>query len=202
MGAFLRGASAFGMMAAFATLTIQLMALRATIYKTELNVADTDRHYYASHALTIARHPSETDLRMMVRLLAFALHADESLAFTKGLSDVDEPDIWKKDLTGAIDLWIEVGQPEERRILKACGRAEQVVIYCYGGHASEIWWAGVRGKLERLRNLKVYGLPQHAVNTLAGLAARTMSLDVNISDRSAFVSNDQGSVTIEPEVWR
>ena len=97
------------------------MALRATIHKADLNVADTDRHYYASHALTLARHPSETDERMMVRLIAFALNAHVDLTFTKGLSDVDEPDVWLKDLTGAIKVWIEVGQPEERRILKACG---------------------------------------------------------------------------------
>lgn len=100
------------------------MALRATIYKADLNVADTDRHYYGSHSLTVARHPSETDERMMVRLVAYALQAQEELAFTKGLSDTDEPDLWVKDLTGAITLWIEVGQPEERRILRACGRAE------------------------------------------------------------------------------
>ena len=134
------------------------MALRATIHKADLNVADTDRHYYASHALTLARHPSETDERMMVRLIAFALNAHVDLTFTKGLSDVDEPDVWLKDLTGAIKVWIEVGQPEERRILKACGRADQVIIYCYGGHASKVWWEGVRNKLERARNLTTHWL--------------------------------------------
>ena len=104
------------------------MALRATIFKADLNVADMDRNYYGSHALTLARHPSETDERMMVRLLAFALNASEDLTFTKGLSDVDEPDLWKKDLTGAIEHWIEVGQPDDRRILRACGRAELVTV--------------------------------------------------------------------------
>lgn len=178
------------------------MALKATIYKTELNVADSDRHYYASHALTLARHPSETDERMMVRLIAFALNAHEDLSFTKGLSDVDEPDVWLKDLTGAIDVWIDVGQPEERRILRACGRAKQVIIYCYAGNASKIWWEGVRNKVERTRNLKVICLPAEQTRELAKQAERTMQLHVNIQDGEIFASNDKGQVTIEQEVWR
>ena len=178
------------------------MALRATIYKTDLHVADTDRHYYGSHALTIARHPSETDERMMVRLLAYALHAQEGLAFTKGLSDTDEPDLWLKDLTGAIDLWVEVGQPDERRILKACGRAAQVVVYCYGGHASAIWWEGVRGRLARARNLRVVNLPAGQARQLGELAERTMDLHVNVQDGTAFMSAGLGQVTLEPEAWR
>jgi len=178
------------------------MALRATIYKADLNVADTDRHYYASHALTIARHPSETDERMMVRLLAFGLHGQEGLAFTKGLSETDEPDVWLKDLTGAIKLWIEVGQPDERRILKACGRADEVVVYCYGGHASTVWWDGIRNKLARARNLRVVYLPAAQTRELAELAERTMDVNINIQDGTAFVSADKGQVTVEPEVWR
>ena len=177
------------------------MALRATIYKADLNVADTDRHYYGTHGLTVARHPSETDERMMVRLVAFALHASE-LAFTKGLSDTDEPDLWEKDLTGAVKLWIEVGQPEERRILRACGRAEQVIVYCYGGSASKIWWDGVRNKLERARNLKIVNLPSEQSRALAQLAERTMQVNVNISDGIVYFSADKGEATIEPETWR
>ncbi|MVW80623.1 YaeQ family protein [Bordetella sp. 02P26C-1] len=178
------------------------MALRATIYKADLNIADTDRHYYDSHALTIARHPSETDERMMVRLLAFGLHAQDGLAFTKGLSETDEPDVWLKDLTGAIDLWIEVGQPDERRILKACGRAQQVVVYCYGGHASSVWWEGVRNKLERARNLRVVHLPSAQTREMAALAERTMVVNINVQDGEAFVSSVKGEVTVVPEVWR
>src|SRR5690606_9036867 len=178
------------------------MALRATIYKADLHIADSDRHYYGSHALTVARHPSETDERMMVRLVAFGLHAQEGLAFTKGLSDTDEPDLWLKDLTGAIDLWLEVGQPDERRILKACGRAEQVVVYCYGGHASAVWWAAVRHELARARNLRVVCLPAGQTRELGELAERTMDLHVNIQDGTVFVSADKGQVTVEPEVWR
>lgn len=178
------------------------MALRATIFKAELNIADSDRHYYATHSLTLARHPSETDERMMVRLLAFALNGHEDLTFTKGLSEVDEPDVWLKDLTGAIQMWIDVGQPEERRILKACGRADQVVIYCYNGHASKIWWDGVRNKLERVKNLKVIYLPSEDTKALAAYAERNMTLHVNIQDGEVFVSNDNGQLTVQQEVWR
>jgi uncharacterized protein YaeQ len=130
------------------------MAIKSTIFKADLDISDMDRNYYESHSLTLARHSSETDERMMVRLLAFAIHAHEHLAFTEGLSNAEEPALWQKDLTGAIELWIEVGQPDEKKLLKACGRAEQVVVYCYAGSAP-IWWNAVSPKLERVNNLKV-----------------------------------------------
>ena len=99
------------------------MALSATICKADLNIVDMDRHYYQQHSLTVAQHPSENDERLMIRLLAFALHADEFLSFTKGLSTDDEPDLWQKSLSGEIELWIELGLPSEKRLKKACGRA-------------------------------------------------------------------------------
>lgn len=173
------------------------MALKATIFKADLQIADMDRHYYADHALTIARHPSETDERMMVRLLAFALHAHDMLAFGKGLSTDDEPDVWRKDLTGAVDLWIEVGQPDDRRILKACGRASQVVVYSYGSTGS-VWWRQIVGKLERTRNLRVFGLPSSSSAALAGLAQRTMQLQCTIQEGMVWVSDGRQTVQIEP----
>jgi uncharacterized protein YaeQ len=178
------------------------MALRSTIYKADLDVADNDRGYYASHALTLARHPSETDERMMVRLLAYALHADEQLAFTRGLSETDEPALWRKDLTDAIDLWVEVGHPDDRRILKAAGKARDVVVYCYGGHASEVWWAGVRGKVERAKSLRVVSLPASATRELAALAARNMALQAMVTDGEVLVTSGDASVTVVPQVWR
>ena len=178
------------------------MALSATIYKTDLHVSDTDRHYYGSHALTIARHPSETLERMMARVLAFAMHADERLSFTKGISDADAPDIWLKDLTGAVDLWIEVGQPTETRILKACGRAAQVVVYCQTGHASQVWWNAVSPKLKRARNLKVVALPTEPIRVLAAAATRNMTLYVNIQEQELFVSTRDDQVALTPVVWR
>ena len=169
------------------------MALRATIHKADLHVADSDRHYYGSHSLTIAKHPSETEERMMVRLIAFALQAQEELTFTKGLSDTDEPDLWIKDLTDAIQLWIEIGQPDERRILKACGRSDQVIVYCYGGHTS---------KMTRARNLQVISIPAEQAHTLNQLVERSMVIHINIQDGEAYVSSDKGQITISPEIWR
>ena len=143
------------------------MALTATIYKAALHIADMDRHYYQDHALTIARHPSETDERMMVRVLAFMRHAHEALLFGKGLSTEDEPDLWQKDLTGVVDLWIDVGQPDDKSIRKACGRAKQVVIYTYGGRGADLWWEQSRATLERSKNLTVMNLPLDTSRALA-----------------------------------
>jgi len=177
------------------------MALRATIYKATLNVADTDRHYYDSHALTIARHPSETDIRMMMRVLAFALHAGPQLAFTRGLSETDEPDLWEKDLTDLISLWVEIGQPDERRLQKACGRAERVVVYCFGGHASQLWWQAASSKLARVDNLEVYAVPQTTAQALGELAQRSMQINVNIADGVVYFSGEKGEVSIELSCW-
>lgn len=177
------------------------MALKSTIFKADLQIADMDRNYYADHALTLARHPSETDERMMVRLLAFARHADAALTFCKGLSDADEPDLWRKDLTGTIELWIEVGQPDERRLAKACGRARQVTVYCYGASAT-LWWRQIAGKLERFGNLTVISLPAAATRELAKLAQRTMGLQCSIQDGHVFLTDGTATAQIEPVVLR
>ena len=173
------------------------MALKATIFKAELHVADMERNYFQNHLLTIARHPSETDERMMVRLLAFALHAHEYLAFGKGLSTDDEPDLWQKDLTGAIDLWIDVGQPDEKSLRKACGRAKQVFVYSYGLRTPELWWDAIRVKLERAVNLNVYNLPLAASAALAKLAGRNMHLQCTIQDKQMWFANADTTVHVE-----
>lgn len=172
------------------------MALKSTIYKAELQLSDLDRNYYAAHSLTIARHPSETDERMMVRLVAFALHADENLVFAKGLSDVDEPDLWQKDYTGAISLWIEAGQPDERRLLKACGRADQVVVYSYAS-SSAIWWQGMGNRLERAKNLTVWNVPAETARQLETMAKRTMQLQCTIQDGQLWLTDETESVHVE-----
>ena len=172
------------------------MALKSTIYKATLQVADMDRHYYADHALTMARHPSETDERMMVRCLAFALHASDTLAFGKGLSDVDDPDLSERDLTGAIKLWIEVGQPDERTILKACGRADRVIVYAYS-YSAPLWWKPIADKLERARNLTVRTVPSSAAAQLAKMAERTMDLQCTIHESEIWMRAKDESVQIE-----
>ena len=134
------------------------MALKATIFKATLSIADMDRHYYADHHLTLARHPSETDERMMIRLLAFALNASDRLEFTRGLSTDDEPELWQKSLSDEIELWIELGLPEESRLRKACNRAREVVLYTYGGRAVPLWWNKHQSKLARFDNLTGSGV--------------------------------------------
>jgi len=175
------------------------MAIKATVFKAALQIADMDRHYYADHALTMARHPSETDERMMVRLLAFALYAGEGLVFGKGLSSDDEPDLWDKDLTGAIQRWIEVGLPDERVMRKASGRADQVVVISYG-RAADIWWNECRDKLQRLNNLTVLRLPNETTLALAALASRTMQLQCTIQEGHIMMTSDAGMIEVEPNV--
>lgn len=173
------------------------MALKATIFKAELQIADMDRNYYHDHVLTLARHPSETDERMMVRLLAFALHADEAMAFGQGLSTDDEPDLWQKDLTGAIECWIDVGLPDEKLIRKACGRARKVFVYTYGGRGADIWWNQNGGKFERLENLGIMNLPLQTSQALAGLAQRNMQLQCTIQDGQVWLSDKNNTVEVE-----
>jgi uncharacterized protein YaeQ len=173
------------------------VALKATIFKADLAVADIDRGYYRDHALTIARHPSETDERMMIRLLAFALHADDALEFGRGLSTEDEPDLWRRDLTGAIEQWIDVGLPDERDVRKACGRAREVHVLAYGGRAVDLWWQGVRDKLERQDRLTVGEVPLEAGRELAKLAGRTMRLQVTIQEGHVLVTDGNVSVPVE-----
>lgn len=175
------------------------MALKATICKVTLNIADMDRHYYADHHLTIAQHPSETDERMMIRLLAFALNASEHLDFTKGLSTDDEPELWQKSLSDEIELWIELGLPEESRLRKACNRARQVILYTYGGRAVPLWWEKHHNKLNRFDNLTVINLPQEATEALAQLAQRSMNFQVTIQDGEVSVSNEDALVNLTPE---
>ena len=158
-----------------------------------------DRHYYADHSLTLARHPSETDERMMVRLLAFALFADEGLTFGKGISSDEEPDLWHKDLTGDIKRWIEVGLPDERVIRKAGGRADQVVVVSYG-RAADIWWSENRGKLQRQHNLTVLKLPSETTQALAALASRTMQMQCTIQEGHIMMTSDAGMIEIEPQI--
>lgn len=173
------------------------MASNATIFKATIQIADMDRHYYEDHALTLARHPSETDERMMVRLLAFVLHAHEALSFGRGLSTEEEPALWHKDLTGAIDLWIEVGQPEEKTIRRACGRAKQVCIYTYGGRGVDQWWEKNLAPFERSNNLAVMNLPVDGSHALATLARPSMQLQCTIQDGQIWMADGENSAQIE-----
>lgn len=178
------------------------MALKATIFKAELQVSDMDRHYYESHTLTLARHPSETDERMMLRLLAFAFFADERLNFTRGISSVDEPDLWRKSLTDEIELWIELGQPDARRLAKACGRSQQVHVFCYGGRNADLWWQKIQADLERFDNLSIFNISDEAVKSLVQLVERNMHLQCMIQDGQIWVTSGEHAFEITPDRWQ
>jgi len=174
------------------------MALKATIYKAELQVSDLDRHYYQAHSLTLARHPSETDERLMVRLLAFALHASETLAFGRGISTEDEATLWDIDPTGNIDLWIDVGLPDERDIRRACHRSRRMVLFTYGGRAADIWWQQNAEKLAAHQNLTVLNLAAADSQALAALAGRNMKLQCTIQEGRIWLADDTRNLELLP----
>jgi len=178
------------------------MALKATVFKVELQVSDMDRSYFQSHSLTVARHPSETDERMMVRLLAFALNADEHLQFTKGLSSDNEPDLWLKNLHGGIEHWIEVGLPDERRIRKGYNQTERMAIYTYGEHAAPIWWKNIESSLTRFNNLSVYYFSAEDTDSIAKMTGRNMSLQATIQDGDIWFGDENNTIMISPETWK
>ena len=183
-----------------------LMAIKSTIFKAQLQIADMDRGVYADHALTIARHPSETDERMLMRVLAFALHVPASddngkLELAKGISDTEEPDLWQHDLSGQLLHWLEVGQPDERRMIKAAGRADRVTVIAYAA-STPIWWAGVQNKVARAARLAVWQVPAEQSQALATLAQRTMQLQVTVQDGTVWVSDGQQSIEVEPQVLK
>lgn len=181
------------------------MAIKATIYKASLQVSDMDRHHYQTYDLTLALHPSETEERMMARLAAFALLADEKegeeqLSFTKGLSTEDEPDLWQKTFADEILIWVELGQPDEKRLRKACGRAADVVVVNYNDK-SDIWWEQNKGKFSRFDNLRVLQFPESEIQQFEALCARTMPLNITIQDGEMYVSSEKGECALHP-TWR
>ena len=174
------------------------MSPKSTVVKVELQVSDMDRHYYATHNLTLAQHPSETEERLMVRVLTFALLADERLELGRGLSAEAEPDLWRRDYTGDIEQWVDLGQPDESDIRKASGRCQQVVIVTYSGNSADIWWDKNAAGLSRLKNLTVIDIPADAVQALASLFNRTMRLNCLIQDGEVQLMSDTDSVSVRP----
>lgn len=176
------------------------MSLKSTVMKAELQLSDLDRNRYGTFPLTLAQHPSETDLRLMVRVLAFVLYADERLALGRGLSSEDEPDLWRRDYSGEIEQWIDLGQPDESRIRKACGRSREVVVVSYSGRSAAVWWEKQRGFLQRQKNLTLIDIDGAQAEALAGLVERSMRLTVMIQDAVVQVMSDAGSVEVTPRV--
>jgi uncharacterized protein YaeQ len=180
----------------------KIMAQNATIYKVDLSIADMDRHYYETHKLTIARHPSETDERLMVRILAFALSAHEHLEMTKGISTDDEPDIWQKSLSGELELWVALGMPSEKIIRQSCRRSAKVVVYTYGGRPAEVWWDKIKGNTTRFANLSVVNLAEGDTKELAQQVTRSMQMQVTVQDGEVMVSVGDNIRYITPDKWK
>jgi uncharacterized protein YaeQ len=178
------------------------MAQNATIYKVELSVSDMDRHYYDTHKLTIAKHPSETDERLMVRIVAFALNADAQLEMTKGLSTDDEPDIWQKSLSGELDVWVALGLPSEKVMRQSCSKADKVIVYPYGGRTAEVWWDKIKSGTTRFDNLQVTSFSAKDTSQLAKLASRAMKLQINVQDGDVMVSIGDAIVYMSPLKWK
>ncbi len=165
-----------------------------------LNIADLDRGVYLDANLTLARHPSETDLRLIVRLLAWALNAHDDLAFTKGLCADDEPELWLKNLHGGIEHWIEVGLPDERRLKKGCNRSEQVTLYTYAGRAVDLWWQQNQALLNRQDNLRIVDFSEEELAPLVDLAERNMQWQVTISEGQVFINSGDVNLSITPSI--
>jgi uncharacterized protein YaeQ len=179
------------------------MALKATIFKARLELADMDRQIYSDHDLILARHPSETDERMLIRLLAFALNVPVNndrgaLDFGKDMWDADEPGLWQRDLTGQIAHWIEVGQPDEKRLLRTSSRSSRVSVYSFSS-STPIWWAAMANKLTRVRNLTVWQVPPGQSAALAALAQRSMQLNVTVQDGAIWIGDGERSVEVAPQ---
>jgi len=177
------------------------MAIKATIFKCELMISDLERHYYQTHNLTIARHPSETDERMMLRILMFAIYASDRMEMTRGISTENEPDLWQKSLSGEIEHWIELGQPDEKRLRQASGRAQKVTLLTYGGNAPEVWWKQNQQKLSVIRNLSVLTIVDEQSKALSQLAERSMQLQATLDGEHIWLTAGEQSLELSLEQW-
>lgn len=178
------------------------MAQKATIYKANVNVADMDREVYLDQSLTIAQHPSETLQRMMLRVVAWAMNANEQLTFTKGLCDEDEPDLWQVNYSEEIELWVDLGLPDEKRIKKASVRAKQAIIYAYGANAAKMWWKQQQSVARKYKNLTVYFIDDESMAVLANAVTRTMNLQFTIQGGEIWINTDVEAITLKFETWQ
>ena len=176
------------------------MALGATICRASLAIADVDRAYYADHELRLARHPSETAERLMLRLLAFAMYANERLEFGRGLSTADEPDLWQRDDDGTVELWIELGLPDERRIRRALSRTRKLVVIAYGGRAVDIWWEREGAAITRLGRIGILAVPREASEGLEAFYSRTMNIHCTIQDGHIYLDDGERTLEILPRL--
>lgn len=172
------------------------MAEKATIYKANLTLSDMDRNHFSDYNVTLALHPSETVERMMVRLLAFCFRAHENLSFTKGLSSMEEPDLWLKHDNGSILEWIEVGQPAPDRLKKASGQSLAVKVFTYG-RGLDVWWKTNSAAIRALPKVTINQFSADELQQLVQLIDKTMKLTVTITESIAYVSSATENFTIQ-----
>lgn len=175
------------------------MALGAVVYKAQLSISNLDRGWYGQPVLTIARHPSETEKRLMLRMLAWCVRAGDRLEFGRGLSSEGEPALWEIDDTGAIVDWVELGAPDVRTVRKAAGKSERVLVLAYDADRTGPWWKSVKGELSKIDKLSVIFIPDAEAEALAAMASRSMKLAVTIQDGVIWVNSDSADVQINPE---
>ncbi|WP_029591143.1 YaeQ family protein [Franconibacter pulveris] len=178
------------------------MALKATIYKAAVNVADLDRQQFLETSLTLARHPSETQERMMLRLLAWIIHADERLQFTRGLCADDEPEIWLRNDHMGIELWVELGLPDERRLRKAVNQSSEVVLFTYNDRAAQVWWQQNQDKLRQYKNLAIWYINDEQLAKVSELADRTMSLQATLQEGIIWLSDERHNLELQLTPWQ
>ena len=171
------------------------MALKPTIYKARIALSHLERNLYDNLNLTVALHPSETLQRMVARVLAFCLNYQDDLTFTKGLSDVEEPDLWVYTIDDKVQLWIDVGEPDPERVRKSARKASQVVVYSFN-QKSDTWWQQSRAKISK-NGVKVVRFNPESVISLSELVERTMDWSITITGESAFVATPNGEVEID-----
>ena len=176
------------------------MAANAIIHKALLNIANMDTHYYEEHNLTLAQHPSENELRLMIRLVSFVLNATDTLMFCKGISQDDEPDLWQKKFGDDIEMWIDVGQPDEKRIKKACGQSDKVIIYTFKETLATPWFKKIEGSLSRFTNLQVIHL--NIDGDIEELCNRSMNIQCNMLDNELTLIQGDKSVVITQDIWK
>jgi uncharacterized protein YaeQ len=172
------------------------MALKSTIFKADVSISDMDRNYYHEHNLTIARHPSENDQRMMLRIIAFILNANEKLEFTKGLSEVEEPDLWQKSFSDEIEVWIELGLPSEQRVKKGCNQSQHMIILSYQDNSFEEWWKKEQHKLRQKSNLSLWTLPENLAEELAQATERNMQIQATVQDGQLWLTINNNPIEV------
>ena len=172
------------------------MAQNATLHNVAVSIADMDQHYYADHALTVVQHPSEQYERMMLRVIAFIFHAQQDPSFTRGLSEENEPELWKIELDERVSLWVDIGLPDAKRLQKAAKRCPEVAVYHYQSQGADKWWEQNKRALAVHNNLSVFAINPEAGDLLASLVERRMAISVTVQDGEMLLSVGDQSIPV------